>query len=183
MNNWSFFREAIRNFRSTGAIARASPVLVKRLIKLIPGDRPLNIIELGPGDGNVTQALLHRLHPESRLTVFEINTTFVGRLRQLNDTRLTVLNVGADRLLEHFDPTTVDFVVSSLPLSMIDQPVKREIIRQSHRVLTAQGRFLQYQYALQDYGLLKDNFYKVDVGFTFANMPPAFVYTCTLGLL
>lgn len=183
MNNWHFFRQAVKNFRSTGAIARASPVLVKQLIKAIPGDRPLTVVELGPGEGCVTRALLERLSPASTLTAFEINTAFVRKLDQMADPRLRVLPVGADRLTQHFTPGSVDFVVSSLPLSMIDQEVKEAIIRQSQRILAPEGQFLQYQYALQDYGLLKDSFSSVSVSFTLANLPPAFVYSCSLGLL
>ena len=183
MNNWSFFREAVKNFRSTGAIARASPVLVKRLIETIPGDRPLTVVELGPGEGCVTRALLDRLSPGSRLTAFEINPAFVAKLRQTADARLRILSVGADRLTDHFSAGQVDFVVSSLPLSMIDKGVKETIIRQAREILRPDGQFLQYQYALQDYGLLKDSFSSVNVTFTLANLPPAFVYSCSLGLL
>ncbi len=183
MNNWNFFREAVKNFRSTGAIARASPLLIKRLISAIPDDRPLTVVELGPGEGCVTRALLGRLHPESNLTAFEINGAFVRRLELHPDPRLRVLPIGADLLHRHFTPESVDFVVSSLPLSMIDQAVKERIIEQAQRVLRPGGQFLQYQYALQDYGLLKDSFPNVSVSFTFANLPPAFVYSCSLGLL
>ena len=183
MNNWNFFREALKNFRSTGAIARASPVLIKRLIGSIPSDRPLTVVELGPGEGCVTRALLDELHPGSTLTAFEINPAFVHRLQYIDDPRLRVLPCGADRVTDHFAPASVDFVVSSLPLSMIDQPVKEQIIRQAQQVLSPRGEFLQYQYALQDYGLLKDSFSHVSVSFTLANLPPAFVYSCTLGML
>ncbi len=183
MNNWTFFREAVKNFRSTGAIARASPALVKRLIEAIPSATPLNVVELGPGEGCITRALLARLHPESQLTAFEINPAFVHRLGTIRDARLQVLSVGAERLTGHLAPGSVDFVVSSLPLSMIDQPVKETIIRQAQGILKPEGHFLQYQYALQDYGLLKDNFNNVSVGFTLANLPPAFVYSCSLSLI
>ncbi len=183
MNNWTFFREALKNFRATGAIAKASPALVKRLVEPVTGHQPLNIVELGPGEGCVTRALLQRLHPASRLTVFEINEAFVERLRTMEDPRLGVHAHGAERLTEIIQPGTVDFVVSSLPLSMIPQEVKEEILRQSQAVLRPGGKFLQYQYALQDYSLLKGYFNRVNVSFTLANMPPAFVYSCSLGLL
>ena len=183
MNNWSFFREAVRNFRSTGAIARASPTLVRRLIAAIPRDVPVTVVELGPGEGCITRALLAKLSPGSTLTAFEINATFVRRLQRVHDPRLTVLPQGAERITDHFAPGSVDFVVSSLPLSMIPQPVKEDIIRKAQSLLRPEGQFLQYQYALQDYSLLKDNFSDVSVSFTLANLPPAFVYSCSLGLL
>lgn len=180
MNHWHFLREALRNFRSTGAIAKASPALIKRLVDPLATDRPLTVVELGPGEGCVTRALLERLHPRSRLTAFEINPTFVERLRQVNDPRLGVKMVGAQHLNDYFEAGSVDYVVSSLPLSMIPQEVKEEILRQSYGVLRPGGQFLQYQYALQDYGLLKSTFHQVRVSFTLGNLPPAFVYSCSL---
>ncbi len=183
MNNWNFFREALKNFRSTGAIARASPLLIKRLIGSIPTDRPLTVVELGPGEGCVTRALLDSLHRESTLTAFEINPAFVERLQFIHDERLRVIPTGAESLTNHFAAASVDFVVSSLPLSMIDQPIKQRIIRQAQEVLTPDGEYLQYQYALQDYSLLKDTFPNVNVSFTLANLPPAFVYSCSLGII
>jgi phospholipid N-methyltransferase len=178
---WSFFREAVKNFRSTGAIASSSPALVKRLVEPLPGDRPLTIVELGPGDGCVTRAILGRIHPGSRVTAFEINPAFVEQLASIDDDRLRVLSIGAERLTDYFEPGSVDYVVSSLPLSMIPQHIKEEILRQARVVLGPNGSFFQYQYALQDYSLLKDYFNRVSVSFTMANIPPAFVYSCMVG--
>lgn len=180
-DSWSFFREALRNFRSTGAIASSSPALVKRLVEPLPGNRPVTVVELGPGDGCVTRAILKKLHPASQLTAFEINTAFIEKLAVLEDPRLRVLPVGAEKLSEYFAAGSVDYVVSSLPLSMIPQEIKEEILRQARVVLGPAGQFYQYQYALQDYSLLKDYFHRVSVSFTVANLPPAFVYTCMVG--
>lgn len=180
-SRWSFFKEAVRNFRSTGAIASSSPALVKRLVTPLPANRPVTIVELGPGDGCVTRAILEKVHPDSQLTAFEINPAFVKKLSVLEDKRLKVLAVGAECLTDYFSPGSVDFVVSSLPLSMIPQEVKEEILRQARVVLGPEGQFYQYQYALQDYSLLKDYFQRVSVSFTVANVPPAFVYSCMVG--
>ncbi|WP_173021567.1 class I SAM-dependent methyltransferase [Lewinella sp. W8] len=183
MNNLSFLREALRSFRSTGAIARSSPALVQKLVEPLPQNRPLNIVELGPGDGCVTRAILEKVHPQSRVTAFEINEAFVARLASIEDDRLRVLGIGADQLTHHFAPASVDYVVSSLPLSMIDKATKAAILQQAQTVLRPNGRFLQFQYALQDYGLLKDYFHRVSVSFTLANLPPAFIYSCSLGMV
>ncbi|MEM9259484.1 MAG: ribosomal RNA adenine dimethylase, partial [Bacteroidota bacterium] len=103
-SRWSFFKEAVRNFRSTGAIASSSPALVKRLVAPLPSNRPVTIVELGPGDGCVTRAILTKLHPDSTLTAFEINPAFVEKLTVLEDKRLEVLAVGAERLTDYFAP-------------------------------------------------------------------------------
>lgn len=182
MNRWKFFREAIRSWRSTGAIASSSPALVNRLVAPITHDRPLRVVELGPGGGCVTEAILQRLHPDSELIAFEINDKFIERLREIDDPRLTILPHGAERLAEFVQAETIDYVVSSLPLSIIPKGVKAEIIQQSMEALKPAGHYLQFQYALQDYKLLKYYFNSVKVSFTAANLPPAFIYTCSLGL-
>ena len=183
MKKLFFFREAVRNFRTTGAIAASSPALIKKLVEPLAGDRPLTIVELGPGDGCVTRAILRKTAPGSRLTVFEINPTFVAKLQTIDDGRLTVHAVGAERLTDYFAPGSVDFVVSSLPLSMIPKEVKEAILEQAQAVLRPQGQFLQYQYALQDYRMLKGYFSRVSVSFTLANLPPAFIYSCSYGIV
>ena len=141
------------------------------------------IVELGPGDGCVTRAILDKVHPKSSLVAFEINPAFVEKLGGIEDDRLRVLSVGAERLTDFVEAETVDYVVSSLPLSMIPKDVKEAILQQSQLVLRPEGRFLQFQYALQDYGLLKDYFNRVSVSFTMANLPPAFIYSCSLGIV
>lgn len=183
MKNWSFFREAVKSFRTTGSIAASSPALIKKLVDPLPKDRPLLILELGPGDGCVTRAILEKIHPGSQLTAFEINEVFVEKLAQIEDSRLRILPTSAERLTEYFAAGSVDYVVSSLPLSMIDKTTKEEILRQAQLVLKPEGQFLQFQYALQDYGLLKDYFHRVSVSFTMANLPPAFIYSCSLGMV
>jgi len=183
MNKWNFLREALRSFRSTGAIASSSPALVKKLIDPLPTGENLCVVELGPGEGCVTRALLKKLGPGAEVHAFEINESFVESIRRIDDDRLRVLPVGAEQMSAFLAPQSVDYIVSSLPLSMIPKEVKAEIIRQSQLVLKPGGQFLQYQYALQDYGFLKGYFNHVTVRFTLANLPPAFVYTCSFGLV
>lgn len=182
MGKHFFLREALRSFKSTGAIASSSPALIKKLIEPIPAGRDLVIVELGPGDGCVTKQLLRKLGVEAQVYAFEINESFISIMREIKDDRLKVIPHGAERMSDFLMAESVDYVVSSLPLSMIPKEIKEEILRQAQQVLKPNGRFLQYQYALQDYNLLKDYFYNVNVKFTLANLPPAFIYTCSLGL-
>lgn len=178
-----FLKEALRSFKSTGAIASSSPALVNRLVETIPSQRTLKVVELGPGAGGVTQALLDRLSPNSDLTAFEINPVFVKKVKQIQDHRLNVVAVGAEKMASYLEPQSVDYIVSSLPLSMIPKEIKALIFEQVKLVLKPTGQFIQYQYALQDYRLLSKYFGDVSVGFTLANLPPAFVYTCSLGIV
>lgn len=182
MKDESFLRTALRSFRSTGAIASSSKSLVNKLIAPIPIGQNLKVVELGPGDGCVTKALLDKLGADSELHAFEINESFIATIEEIEDARLSVIPQGAENIGRFFEENSIDYVVSSLPLSMIPKAVKEEILKQSQFILKPNGQYLQYQYALQDYGLLNRHFQNVSVGFTIANLPPAFVYTCSLGL-
>ncbi|MEM9930673.1 MAG: methyltransferase, partial [Bacteroidota bacterium] len=113
MKKWSFFREAVKTFRTTGSIAASSPALVKKLVEPLPANRPIVIVELGPGDGCVTRAILDKIHPKSTLTAFEINEVFIEKLDQIEDARFKVLGIGAERLTDFFPAESVDYVVSS----------------------------------------------------------------------
>jgi len=59
-----------------------------------------NLVELGSGTGVITQEILRRMTPDSRLFALEINRNFVRHLRTCcQDIRLTVLQVDASDLL------------------------------------------------------------------------------------
>ena len=54
------------------------------------------------------------------------------------------------------------------------------ILAMSKSCLAPDGLFLQYQYSLSQRAALERCFGDVRVGFTLANIPPAFVYECSL---
>jgi phospholipid N-methyltransferase len=74
----------------------------------------------------------------------------------------------------------VDAIVSSLPLAIIPDDVVDRIIEASRASLRPGGRFVQYQYTLADYERMTERFPGVTLGFMPLNIPPAFVYGCSL---
>ena len=172
----------IKSFKTSGTITPSSKVLIKALLAPIDFEEARCIVELGPGTGCVTRAILARMHPESVLICFEVNSDFVEQLTAIEDSRLRVVNICASSIrtvLDELDIVEVDHVVSSLPLALIDDDVVRSILQSVKSNLRDGGRFLQYQYSLSNYAELKPIFKNVKLDFTFRNMPPAFVYECT----
>ena len=171
----------IKNIRTTGTIAPSSKVLIKRLLAPIDFAKPSCIVELGPGNGCVTRALLERMRSDCKLICLELNNEFAENLRALNDPRLHVYNACASSIREILNQVgvkEVDYVVSSLPLALIDDVIVNNILRSIGSNLKEGGRFLQYQYSLANYSDMKPLFSNVKLGFAFRNMPPAFVYDC-----
>ena len=171
----------IRNIKTTGTIAPSSGVLIKRLLAPIDFTTAQCIVELGPGNGCVTRTLLERMNPDCQLICLELNNEFAESLRSLGDARLHVFNACAStikEILAEVGLDEVDYVVSSLPLALIDDVVVQNILSSIGSNLKAGGRFLQYQYSLANYSDVKPLFSDVKLGFALRNMPPAFVYDC-----
>jgi phospholipid N-methyltransferase len=119
---------------------------------------------------------------DARLISLEINAAFVEEARKIRDPRLTVRQACATalpRILEEEGVAGVDAVVSSLPLSIMDDEVVEQILDVARDSLNPGGKFLQYQYSLNQRHRFSNRYSDVAVGFTPLNIPPAFVYDCS----
>lgn len=173
----------IANIRTSGTIIRSSPYLISRLLRRIDFARANTIVQLGIGTGCITRELLKRMRPDARLISVEVNEVFVRDCHRIRDPRLIVRHSCASdlrRLLDELGIDRADHVVSSLPLAIMDDGLVERILAVSESCLEADGLFLQYQYSLSQRAVLERWFADVRVGFTLVNIPPAFVYECSL---
>jgi len=174
--------EHIKHFRTSGTVVRSSPFLINRLLRSIEFRRARTIVQLGVGTGCITEALLERMRPDARLLSLELNRIFVDECEEVGDPRLVLRHSCASELptiAEELGITSIDYVVSSLPLSMMDDAIVDRVLTASQVLLAPDGLFLQYQYSLGRKDVLERRFGDVRVGFTLVNIPPAFVYECS----
>ncbi|MBX7120388.1 MAG: methyltransferase domain-containing protein [Gemmatimonadaceae bacterium] len=174
--------EHIKHIKTSGTIVRSSPFLISRLLRAIDFRRARTVVQLGVGTGCITRALLKKLHPDARLLGLELNQVFVEENRDLQDPRLHLVQGCASalpRFAREHGLGEVDYIVSSLPLAIMNKAIVERILRDAGRLLAPHGMFLQYQYSLSQRRALERRFREVKVGFTLANIPPAFVYECT----
>ncbi len=172
----------IRNIKTTGTITPSSGSLIRELLASIDFENTSVIVELGAGTGCVTQALLNKMRPDARLICMEVDNEFVYRLNALGDDRVHVYNACASSIRSVLDEQQieeVDYIVSSLPLALMNDEVVSQVLVSAQDNLSPRGRFLQYQYSLANYGDIKTAFDKVKLRFTLRNMPPAIVYDCS----
>jgi phospholipid N-methyltransferase len=142
------------------------------------------VVELGPGTGGTTRAILKALAPESTLLAFEINPEFVSYLRACPDPRLSVYPGSADHLQEalasgngRFAPgTRPDAVISGIPFSTMPPEVGRRILRTIWDCMAPGGRFVAYQVMNRVAELAPDALGSPDVKIEFLNIPPLRVY-------
>jgi phosphatidylethanolamine/phosphatidyl-N-methylethanolamine N-methyltransferase len=179
----SFFRAWTLNPRQIGAIAPSGAALADLITREItPASVP--VIELGPGTGVFTYALLARGVAQRDLTLVEYGADFVDLL-QTRFPQARVLRMDAARLGRHdlFDPATVGAVVSGLPLLNMSSRKIFGIVAGAFDYLRPGGAFYQITYGpccpvprrlLDRLGLKATH-----LGRALPNVPPANVYRIT----
>jgi phospholipid N-methyltransferase len=139
------------------------------------------IVELGPGEGAITREIIKKMGPKTQLFLFEMNQEYVAEFLQFGDPRIHVINDSAEFIskhLESFGIDKVDYIISSLPLSLFPEELKEKILDESQRVLRPRGIYMQYMYFTDMAETFKRRFRDVKRNFVPLNIPPAFVYTC-----
>ncbi len=172
----------MKNPKEVGAIAPSSKSLTREIIESIDFKTSKNIVELGPGLGTFTQAILEKAKPDTRLFCFEVNKKFCDYLgKNIIDKRLLIINYGAEKIssnLKKFKIQEVECVVSGLPFLDFSDSKKIKILEEIKNSLSAKGKFILFQYTSKLDKLLRLYFRVVDKKFVLANLPPAFVYIC-----
>ena len=178
----NFFKESLKNLKTSGTIAPSSKFLAKRMLKKIDFLAADVIVELGPGNGAITHYILKGLHPKATLICFEINDVFYNELLQINHPQLIVLKMSAENIKAEINKlgfSEVNYIISSLPLAIIPNTISKVILKEAHKSLAIGGMFIQYQYSLTYFRKLKSVFKdKISLDFEPLNIPPAFVYRC-----
>jgi phosphatidylethanolamine/phosphatidyl-N-methylethanolamine N-methyltransferase len=173
-----FLREWLVNPQRTGAVAPSSPQLGAAMARWLPRNPESFVLELGPGTGAVTDALLKRGLREDRIIAIENNPTLAKLLRK-RFPQAQIITGDAwhmdDLLRELREPVeSVGAVISSLPLLNFPKEQADELAQKIRSVLEPRGRWVQYSYQIvkdrsrgaQDFKLLASKI-------VWFNLPPA----------
>jgi len=177
---WSFFRMWLKHPRRVAAVAPSGQSLaVAMTASIAPTSAP--VIELGPGTGVFTRALLGRGVPEHRIALVELGEEFADAL-QRQFPLATLARLDASRLgsVQFFDGELAGAVVSGLPLLAMPPRSVRRVLEDAFLRLRPDGAFFQFTYGfrcpvppslLDRLGLKATR-----VGVALRNLPPATVY-------
>ena len=145
-------QEWLANPQRTGAVAPSSPRLAAAMARWLPTDPESYVLELGPGTGAVTEALLRHGLREDRLVAIEKNPKLAQLLRGRFPSACIIAGDAwqLDNLLRDLPKpvTSVGAVISSLPLLNFE-PTQADALAQKIRaILSAGGKWVQYSYHL-----------------------------------
>jgi phosphatidylethanolamine/phosphatidyl-N-methylethanolamine N-methyltransferase len=122
-----FFKGWLDKPKTVGAIMPTSSITARRMASVIDPSSGLPVLELGPGTGVITRAILERGIPPENLYTIEYSEDFVDFLR-MEFPDVNVIQGDAfdlDKTLGAFRDLKFDAVVSGVPL--LNFPVARRI--------------------------------------------------------
>ncbi|MEM6967066.1 MAG: SAM-dependent methyltransferase, partial [Bacteroidota bacterium] len=100
------------------------------MIKPVDFDSADVIVELGAGDGVITEHILRHMKKDSVLLAFEVNKTFCDQMRKIEDDRLIVIEDSAEKLGEYlvkYDLEKADYIISAIPFVAFPDDLAKNI--------------------------------------------------------
>jgi phospholipid N-methyltransferase len=170
----SFFRD-----KDVASVTPTSRFCMRHVCKPIDFSQDITIVEYGAGAGVFADYLLPKMSPDSSLIMFETNSRLFGKLQEINDSRIKLHHKSVeqvDEVLEKPFIGQIDYIISGIPFSFLDDEVSRDILQKSMQILRPVGQFLAYQTSEH----LKDSLYNVfgnvHTEWEWRNIPPMTVY-------
>ena len=145
-----FIRSWLEKPLSTGAVAPSSKLLARTMAAYVDPAIAGPVVELGPGTGPVTEALVTQGVDPARLVLVEFNPTFCRLLRLRYPTATVVQGdaYGLQRLLGTLLPEPAAAVVSGLPLFTKPLKVRLRLMQEAFGLMAPQAPFIQFTYAM-----------------------------------
>ena len=173
---FAFLKALALNPKTTGAILPSSKYLARAMAAQIDLTHDGYVVELGPGTGIITQAILARGIAPERLIVIEYATHLAKALKK-KFPKITVIQGDAAQLqtlLSAKQQQNVVGIISGLPLRSLPKATKDGILQAVPQVLTPQGCFVQFTYDIRN----KETFYPEryslqESHIIWRNIPPA----------
>ena len=148
-DEFRFFRTWIEKPLSMGAVTPSGKALARTMAEYVDPHSDGPIIELGPGTGPVTEALVARGIDPARLVLVEFDPTFCRLLRKRYP-EATVVQGDAYRLrmlLTSVLCQPAAAVVSGLPLFTKPLKMRLRLLREAFGLMAGGAPFVQFTYA------------------------------------
>ena len=145
-----FLRSWIEKPLHMGAVMPSSKLLARTMAQYVDRDAEGPVVELGPGTGAITNALIEHGVDQKRLVLVEYNPSFCALLRDRYP-QATVVQGDAyalrDSLWEVLK-VPASAVVSGLPLVTKPMMTRLKLIREAFTALAPGAPFVQFTYAV-----------------------------------
>jgi phosphatidylethanolamine/phosphatidyl-N-methylethanolamine N-methyltransferase len=150
--------------------------LAREIAGQVDVDRAGLVLELGPGTGAVTQALLARGVREEQLVAIEQEASFTALMRTHFSS--VAVHRGDALSFERFIPkgSMVAAIVSGLPLLQFPMAARLSLLKRALACQSKGGRFIQLSYSWRP-PVIPIPGTKVHKRIVWRNLPPAHIWT------
>jgi phospholipid N-methyltransferase len=179
----NFLKAFIINPRATGSILPSSKRLAKLMVSFDEIDKKRLTIELGPGTGVVTQALLDAGVPAKQLVAIEYSPHMVEALTR-KFPEIKIINGNAAQLSDLLknEMRQVGTVISGLPLRSLPKEMRESILDEIYKILTHGGHYIQFTYDFRKKrGFYPEIYHLKKSKIVWRNIPPAKIQLFTFG--
>ena len=145
-----FIRSWLERPLSTGAVTPSGRVLARTMARYVNPHLSGPVVELGPGTGPVTEALVAEGIEPERLVLVEFNPTFCQLLRARFPAATVVQGdaYGLRRLLGALLQQPAAAIVSGLPLVTKPMRQRLRLLRDALELMRPGAPFVQFTYAV-----------------------------------
>ena len=174
-----FIQEFLKHPLQIGSVIPSSRFLERRIVEASGADSVNVIIELGPGTGGVTRAILRAMPQHAKLLSIEINPHFKKLMSRIEDNRFIAHLGSASELKEiasiyGLDPPNA--IVSGIPFSTMSHSAGSQILETVSSLLAPSGRFVAYQVSNQVATLTQPFLGLAQTSTEFLNIPPMRIF-------
>jgi len=145
-----FLARLAANPRNIGAIAPSGKALARAMAAELDPALPGSVLELGPGTGSITQALIDRGFAPERIVAVEYEAEFAARLRK-RCPGVQVIQGDAFDLERTLGPVRARpfmAAVSGLPLVNFSKAQRLRLVQSAFARLEPGAPFIQFSYSL-----------------------------------
>ena len=174
-----FLKNWAENPLTTGAVAPSGKALARLMASFVETERDGKVLELGPGTGAVTRAMIGRGVPAGKIVSIEYNENFVNVMRE-RCRDICVVQGDAYAIKPQSDIGTdkpLASVISSLPLFSRAPHERKKLIDKALDMLEPGAPFIQFSYALVPPVKAEEGDFEIDkTAWIVMNVPPARVW-------
>jgi phosphatidylethanolamine/phosphatidyl-N-methylethanolamine N-methyltransferase len=175
----ALFQEFLKHPRQIGSVISSSRFLEFRIVESAGIGSAKTIVELGPGTGGTTRAILKAMKPGSKLLSIEKNPHLHNLVSRIQDDRLITHLGDAERLtqiLSIYGIDTPEVLISGIPFSTMSHASGSRIVETISSVLAPRGRFVAYQVSNRVACLCRPILGPGEMEVELFNIPPHRVY-------
>jgi len=175
-----FYLGWLKNPKRIGAIAPTSAAMARKMASVIRPDSGLPVLELGPGTGAITKAILARKIDPGNLISVEFSEIFIPGLKRrfpganfVHGDAFDVAQIAEDNGIGKFDSA-----ISGLPLLNFPIDQRTRLVEMILDHLEPGRPLVQFSYGLKPPVRALANHFTVNhLGTIWGNLPPARIWT------